>query len=334
MRKISLFHWDLWYPKERKRGSKRILTALVKFNDDWRELRVGNEILIGDRLRQARLKKNISLDELQQKSKIQKRYLEAIEKGAFHLLPGEYYVRTFLRQYAEVVGEDGNQLVAIYEGEATFGEPLPRRARPEVIEGSRAKLHTQTTKDWMNYLPTILLGLIGLGIIGIVVYSSMQDKNKPPMIEQNSMAVVNRISSSSTSESRSTTTVESSTTTSSTSKKPEMTLVLTPNPSNQNQINVDVKEATDPITFTFTGVSDRCWIGVYVDGQEIFQYAFSQGEEKTYSLPAGTTQAQIIIGASKNMGIAMNGQALEFNQEDALPIRKELHFSIAYQTNA
>ena len=44
---------------------------------------MGNELLIGDNLRQARLNKNISLDELQQKTKIQKRYLEAIEKGAF-----------------------------------------------------------------------------------------------------------------------------------------------------------------------------------------------------------------------------------------------------------
>ena len=50
---------------------------------------MGNELLIGDNLRQARLNKNISLDELQQKTKIQKRYLEAIEKGAFDLLPGD-----------------------------------------------------------------------------------------------------------------------------------------------------------------------------------------------------------------------------------------------------
>ena len=58
---------------------------------------VGNELLIGDKLRQARLNKNISIDELQQKTKIQKRYLEAIEQGKFDLLPGEYYIRTFLQ---------------------------------------------------------------------------------------------------------------------------------------------------------------------------------------------------------------------------------------------
>ena len=297
---------------------------------------MGNEILIGDKLRQARLKKNISLDELQQKTKIQKRYLEAIEKGAFDLLPGEYYVRTFLRQYAEVVGENGDHLVAIYEGEAMFGEPLPRREQPITVEGSRTTLHTKGTKSWIDYLPTLIIGLMGLGIIGIVVYSSMQAKNSNPIIGQiSSVEILGQTSSTVISESMTDTSTSdrTTTTTSSTSEKPEMTLVTTKDALDQNQVNVAVKDATDPIAFTFTGLNDRCWIGVYVDGKEIFQYAFSKGEEETYTLPAATKEVQIVIGASKNIGIAVNGQTIAFSEEDTLPIRKELHFTITYQAN-
>ena len=195
---------------------------------------MGNELLIGDNLRQARLNKNISLDELQQKTKIQKRYLEAIEKGAFDLLPGDYYVRTFIRQYAEVVGVNGDRLVAIYDGEASFGDPLPKREKPETVQGSRSSSSTKQKrkKNWVDYLPTVLIGLIAMTILTIVAYLSIQNNAQNPIIgSPSSIDVRNEITTEtttedSTEETDSTQSTEK-TTTSETQEKEEMVIKTT-----------------------------------------------------------------------------------------------------------
>ena len=55
---------------------------------------------IGEQLKAARLEKQLSLDDIQEITKIQRRYLSAIEENNLSVLPGDFYVRAFIRQYA------------------------------------------------------------------------------------------------------------------------------------------------------------------------------------------------------------------------------------------
>ena len=45
---------------------------------------------LGQQLREARLQKGMSLDDVQEMTKIRKRYLEAIEAGDYKVLPGSF----------------------------------------------------------------------------------------------------------------------------------------------------------------------------------------------------------------------------------------------------
>ena len=63
---------------------------------------------VGQKLKDARIAKGLTLDDLQQTTKIQKRYLIAIEEGNYDALPGKFYVKAFARQYAETVGLNPN----------------------------------------------------------------------------------------------------------------------------------------------------------------------------------------------------------------------------------
>lgn len=55
---------------------------------------------LGQVLQRAREEKGITLDDIQRITKIQRRYLEAIERGHFHVLPGHFYARAFIKSYA------------------------------------------------------------------------------------------------------------------------------------------------------------------------------------------------------------------------------------------
>ena len=50
---------------------------------------------LGTILKEARIAKNLSLDDLQEITKIQKRYLIGIEEGNYSLMPGKFYVTSF-----------------------------------------------------------------------------------------------------------------------------------------------------------------------------------------------------------------------------------------------
>jgi cytoskeleton protein RodZ len=77
---------------------------------------------IGQKLREAREKKGMTLAEIQESTKIRLRYLEAIESGDLDVIPGEVYRKGFISNYANAVGLDGEAMVKEYHRLKTTGE--------------------------------------------------------------------------------------------------------------------------------------------------------------------------------------------------------------------
>lgn len=59
---------------------------------------------VSDLLRETREEKKITLDYVEQKTKIKKEFLHAIEKGEFNKLPSENYALGFVKNYARFLG--------------------------------------------------------------------------------------------------------------------------------------------------------------------------------------------------------------------------------------
>jgi cytoskeleton protein RodZ len=80
---------------------------------------------IGGSLREARLKRGLSPADVQKAIRIRDRYLQALEEERWEVLPGDAYVKGFLRTYADYLGLDGNLYVDEYNNRfAHSEEPL------------------------------------------------------------------------------------------------------------------------------------------------------------------------------------------------------------------
>ena len=69
---------------------------------------------IGSSLREARERRGLTSADVQKAIRIRDRYLNALEEERWELLPGEAYVKGFLRTYADYLGLDGNLYVDEY----------------------------------------------------------------------------------------------------------------------------------------------------------------------------------------------------------------------------
>ena len=66
---------------------------------------------IGTTLREERIRLGLGIDQVEADTKIRAKYLMALEDERFEALPGTAYARAFLRDYAEQLGLDPQELV-------------------------------------------------------------------------------------------------------------------------------------------------------------------------------------------------------------------------------
>lgn len=131
---------------------------------------------LGNRLKEAREAKGLSLEDLQELTKIQKRYLIGIEEGNYSMMPGKFYVRAFIKQYCEAVGLDSEEIFEQYKSEipSVYSEELPEQlSRVQ----SRKNIPAGDSKV-VELLPKILAAVLVIGaavLIWVLVLNYMSN---------------------------------------------------------------------------------------------------------------------------------------------------------------
>lgn len=126
---------------------------------------------VGDLLRQAREARQLTLEQIHNQTKISVRYLAAIEEGRFDELPGEVYLKGFLRSYAEAVGLNPEAILAEYKQRKAEREAIMKQEETQVGRGQKgATPKVQVTRVQLSAV-VVALVLIISGLVSSLLIS-------------------------------------------------------------------------------------------------------------------------------------------------------------------
>jgi cytoskeleton protein RodZ len=144
---------------------------------------------IGETLRRERQRRNLELDQVSRELKISPRLLEAIEEENFDRLPGGVFAKSFVRQYARMLGLDEDEAAnevqraltpAAVPQFAASGGAKKTASLPEFyVPKVEAWQHVRDTRSsWSS--PLAALGLVVVVMLGCsLIYGWWQRQRHP-----------------------------------------------------------------------------------------------------------------------------------------------------------
>ncbi len=284
------------------------------------------EMQIGARLKEAREAQNLSLEELQEITKIQKRYLLAIEEGNLQILPGKFYARAFMKEYANAVGLDPNELMEEYKEEVPKTEE-PTEEQYSRIQRSRKSQEKSTSN--FSLFPTIIVGLLIIGIIAVAIFFIVQNmsgtESKDPVNQDDGKGNDIVIKDDSGGDEANQNTVdedqdnedqdgndENSEETNEKAKEPEFT-VIEEGTGNTPESTVAFSYTGDEVKATLEA-SDDTWLGVKDDEEDVlFEENMFNSEQSPLELDlTGKKRVFFKIGNASVLTITINGKEMEY----------------------
>lgn len=233
---------------------------------------------IGNQLRETRLAKGLTLQDVEEATKIRVKYIDALEKEQFDLLPGKVYVIAFLRNYARFLGINDDDLVQQFK--AINAKP----ADEEVLGSNKEKEKThykrvkkQNAEKASKYrkqksrISTFLIAAVAVILVAAIAlyqnYNGEPDSNSKPQAVQNQNDNQN------------------------------------PSENPEPDRNADVKPSGVELTLNVTDA--QCWMLVNVDGQTTFSGIANPGETKTYT---GQESIYVKLGNAGAVDVVVNGE--------------------------
>ena len=237
--------------------------------------------MVGDILRKERENQRMTIQEIEEGTSIRASYIEAIESGEYDKMPGRVYAKGFIKNYANFLNLNGDEIVKQFMEEVTpVTEPVKvEEVKPEsksrTFSVSGRRLEEVGSKISGNHIVAAIM-VIAVLIGGFFFFSSSNGVEVAQVDSQKEI-----------------------------SQTP--TENVNPAPVTENVVTTPASAAPAPVDgvnlqATFTG---DCWITVAVDGAIVYEGIMTEGQVADWK---GNQNVYVRMGNAGAVDFVMNGQ--------------------------
>lgn len=227
---------------------------------------------VGAKLREVRVSLGLTLDQVEEFTKIRKYYIEAIENDEYKVLPGKVYIVGFLRSYCKLLEVDPKEIIE------EFNRNWPDVDNVSKYVQETAYRQKKSPKVSFNYNKLVRFGVLVLAVIILLAVNKIWN-NPMPIPSPPDNTIIN--------------------------EPKETNGDKAPN----DDLNIEPETEYSGIKIEVLPVRGDCWLEVSINGKIEFSRLLKKGEDSL--IFEDENEIVMVFGDAGAVDIIYNGQAME-----------------------
>ena len=283
---------------------------------------------IGETLRRERLGRGLDLNQVSRDTRITIRFLESIEADRFDKLPGGVFTRSFVRQYARVLGLDEDEIAAelqrVLGAQEESAQPAAAPPEPEI----RMPKVAQWEGFGQRFRPSSSLPALAMVVVVMLICSGIYtwwqtSRTKPAVSETPAVATeANRAPAAHAAAPVSSAAVAPEQTAPEASRSPVAAPATPPvaAPVTSAAAKTELPSAQPPAEPISSALGDPAgpmhvalkateptWVAITLDGKRVYSGILQPNESKTLNASGAM---HVLVGNAGGLDVTYNGKPL------------------------